>query len=190
MKKEKEEKIIKYLRSLILRTLAVIVLFLILAIITKSNKTYKDIIIKNIYEENISFTKIKNLYTKYLGGIEPLDKVIDNEMPVFKEELEYSNISIYHDGAKLQVANNYLVPIQQEGLVIYIGEKENYGNVVIIEGIDGIDIWYGNMETVSVKLYDYVEKNTYLGTTYNNYLYLAYQKDGVFQNYQEYLEWK
>ena len=60
MKKEKEEKIIKYLRSLILRTLAVIVLFLILAIITKSNKTYKDIIIKNIYEENISFTKIKN----------------------------------------------------------------------------------------------------------------------------------
>ena len=109
-------------------------------------------------------------------------------MPVFKEELEYSNISIYHDGAKLQVANNYLVPIQQEGLVIYIGEKENYGNVVIIEGIDGIDIWYGNMETVSVKLYDYVEKNTYLGTTYNNYLYLAYQKDGVFQNYQEYLE--
>ena len=190
MKKEKEEKVIKYLRSLILRTLAVIVLFLVLAIITKSNKTYKDIIIKNIYEENISFTKIKNLYTKYLGGIEPLDKVIDNEMPVFKEELEYSNISIYHDGAKLQVANNYLVPIQQEGLVIYIGEKENYGNVVIIEGIDGIDIWYGNMETVSVKLYDYVEKNTYLGTTYGNYLYLAYQKDGVFQNYQEYLEWK
>ena len=69
MKKEKEEKIIKYLRSLILRTLAVIVLFLILAIITKSNKTYKDIIIKNIYEENISFTKIKNLYNKYLGVI-------------------------------------------------------------------------------------------------------------------------
>ena len=61
-----------------------------------------------------------------------------------------------------------------------LGEKENYGNVVIIEGIDGIDIWYGNMETVSGKLYDYVEKNAYLGTTKGNILYLAYQKDGKF----------
>lgn len=165
----------------------VIALFLILAIISKSNKTYKDLIVKNIYEENISFVKVKKLYDKYLGGITPLDKVVDKEMTVFNEKLSYENASIYHDGVKLEVVNNYLVPTQEEGMVIYIGEKENYGNVIIVEGIDGIDIWYGNMETTTIKLYDYVGKNTYLGTTKGNTLYLVYQKDGTFLDYKEYL---
>lgn len=187
MKKETEEKIIKYLRSLISRSMIVIVLFLILAILSKSNKTYKDLIVKNIYEENISFAKIKSLYDKYLGGIAPLDKAIDKEITVFNEKLVYDNASLYHDGVKLEVANNYLVPIQEEGMVIYIGEKENYGKVVIVEGIDGIDIWYGNMETTTAELYDYVLKNNYLGTTKGNVLYLAYQKDGKFLDYKDYL---
>jgi len=190
MKKKTEEKLIKYLRSLILRIMVVIVLFLIMAIMSKSNHKYKDLIISNIYEKNISFAKIKKLYDKYLGGISPLDKVIDKEITVFNEELSYENISIYHDGAKLEVNKNYLVPVLEEGMVIYIGEKENYGNVIIVEGVDGIDIWYGNMETTTAKLYDYINKNTYLGTTKDNILYLAYQKDGKFLDYKEYLKWK
>ena len=188
MKKETEEKIIKYLRSLILRSMAVIVIFLALAIISKSNKTYKDIIISNIYEKNISFAKIKKMYQKYLGGIVPLDKVVENDLTVFNEELTYDDASIYHDGVKLVVDNNYLVPIQKEGMVVYIGEKDNYGNVVIVEGTDGIDIWYGNMEKISVKLYDYVEKGEYLGTTKDNSLFLVYQQDGKYLDYKDYLK--
>ena len=188
LKKINEEKIIKYLRSLILRTLTVIVLFLILAIISKSNTTYKDLIVSNLYEKNISFAKVKNLYTKYLGGIIPLEKVSPEITPVFNEKLEYTNESIFYDGVKLEVMNNYLVPIIEEGMVVYIGEKENYGNVIIIEGIDGVEIWYGNIETTSVKLYDYVESGNYLGETKDNYLYLAYSKDGKFLDYKEYLK--
>lgn len=189
MKKINEEKLIKYLRSLILRSLTVIVLFLVLAILSKSSPTYKDAIVTNLYEKNISFAKIKQLYTKYLGGIVPLDKIpTSTTTPVFNEKLEYTNESIYHDGVKLEVIDSYLVPIMKEGMVVYIGEKENYGNVVIIEGIDGIDIWYGNMETTSVKLYDYVEAGAYLGQTKDNILYLAYSKDGKFLDYKEYLK--
>ena len=114
MKKINEDKIIKYLRSLILRCLTVIVLFLIMAIISKSSNTYKDIIVSNLYEKNISFPQIKNVYNKYLGGIIPLDKVTKTEMPVFNETLEYQNESIYHDGVKLEVTPNYLVPIIEE----------------------------------------------------------------------------
>ena len=183
-----EEKIIKYLRSLILRTLTVIVIFLIVAIISKSNQTYKDLIVTNLYEKNISFTKMKTIYNQYLGGIIPLDKVTNNITPVFNETLEYTNESIYYDGVKLEVIDNYLVPIIKEGMVVYIGEKENYGNVIIIEGLDGIKIWYGNIETTTVKLYDYVESGTYLGTTKDNYLYLVYSKDGQFLNYKEHLK--
>ena len=188
MKKNNEEKFIKYLRSLIIRSMSVILIFFILAILSKSNKQYKDYIISNIYEKNISFPQIKKFYQKYLGGIEPLEKVVNNNQPVFHEELEYLDSSVYHDGVQLKVSKNYLVPIQSEGMVIYIGEKEHYGNTVIIEGTNGIDIWYGNMENISVKLYDYVEKGKYLGTTKDNILYLAYQKNGQFVNYQEYLK--
>ncbi|MBQ2873534.1 MAG: peptidoglycan DD-metalloendopeptidase family protein [Bacilli bacterium] len=188
MKKINEEKLIKYLRSLILRSLTVIVLFLILAILSKSSEQYKDTIVTNLYEKHISFTTFKNLYTKYLGGIVPLDKVTPNVNPVFNEELEYTNESIYHDGVRLEVTSNYLVPIIEEGMVVYIGEKENYGNVVIIEGIDGIDIWYGNMETTTIELYDYVEKGNYLGQITDNTLYLVYEKEGKFLDYKEYLK--
>lgn len=188
MKQINEQNLIKYLRSLILRSLTVIVLFLVLAIVSKSSQAYKDIIVTNLYEKNISFTKIKKLYTKYLGGIVPLDKVTLDTTPVFNEQLEYENDSIYYDGVKLEVIDHYLVPIIEEGMVVYIGEKENYGNVVIVEGLDGIDIWYGNMETTTVELYDYVEKNTYLGQTKNKYLYLVYSKEGQFLDYKEYLK--
>ena len=188
MKKINEQNLIKYLRNLILRSLTVIVIFLLLAIISKSNSEYKDIIVTNLYEKNISFTKIKNIYNKYLGGIVPLDKVTEDVTPVFNEQLEYTNDTIFYDGVKLEVRDKYLVPIIEEGMVVYIGEKENYGTVIIIEGIDGIDIWYGNMESTTVKLYDYVEKNTYLGQTKNNNLYLVYSKDGQFLNYKEYLK--
>ena len=59
MKKNKEEKIIKYLQSLILRTMSIIVIFLVLAILSKSNNTYKDMIVTNLYEKNISFASIQ-----------------------------------------------------------------------------------------------------------------------------------
>ena len=188
MKKEQESKYIKYLRSLIIRSMAVILMFFILGILSKSNKQYKNIIIHNVYEKNLTFSKIKNIYQKYLGGIEPLEKAINNNQPVFHEELEYFENSLYRDGVQLKVTKNYLVPIQNEGMVIYIGEKEYYDNTIIIEGVDGIDIWYGNLENTSVKLYDYVEKGKYLGTTKNDILYLAYQKDGKFINPKEYLK--
>ena len=44
------------------------------------------------------------------------------------------------------------------------------------------------METSSIKLYDYVESGTYLGTTKDNILYLVYSKDGNFLDYKEYLK--
>ena len=187
-KLKREEVVIKYVRGLIIRCMVVVIIFLGMAIISRTSSKYKDIIIKNVYEDNISFVKIKKLYDKYLGGINPLEKVGIEDVMVFNEELAYEDISIYHDGAKLIVNNNYLVPVQSEGMVIFIGEKENYGNVIIIEGVDGIDTWYGNMNKTSVKLYDYVDKGTYLGTTKGDTLYLVYQQEGVFLDYKEFIK--
>ena len=185
--KNKEVKKKNKLKSFINKLLILVVLFLINLIAMKSNSTYKDFIYDKVYNSNFSFVKIKEFYNKYLGGVETLDGLVNNTTPVFNETLTYNNQSIYHDGVKLEVSTSYLVPVIEEGLVVFMGEKENYGNVIIVQGIDGVDIWYGNMANTSVKLYDYVEKGTLLGEVNDNNLYLVYSKDDKFLNYQEYL---
>ena len=152
----------------------------------KKSTTYRDFIYNKVYNNNFSFAKVKEFYNKYLGGVDSLNKVVKNTTPVFNETLTYKSKSKYLDGVKLEVSTNYLVPIIKEGLVVFSGEKEGYGNVIIIQGVDDINIWYGNMSNTSVKLYDYVEKGTLLGEASNNTLYLVYEKDGKFLDIEEY----
>ena len=175
------------LKSFISKILILVVLFLINLIVMKSNNDYKDFVYEKVFNNNFSFPKVKEFYNKYLGGVEALDGIVNNTTPVFNETLAYNNKSKYYDGVKLEVSTSYLVPVIEEGLVVFVGEKENYGNVIIVQGIDGVEIWYGNMANTSVKLYDYIEKGTLLGEVTDNTLYLVYSKEGNILNYQEYL---
>lgn len=175
-----------YIKNFFIRTFIVLILFTTLAICCKKNDILKEKITDYLYSEDISFTKIKKIYNKYLGGILPLKKEVDTEK-VFNEKLKYNNISIYMEGAKLEVDSNYLVPSLSEGMVVFIGEKEGYGNTVIIEDLDGIHNWYGNINTTSLKLYDYVEKGTLVGEV-NNVLYLAFSKGDKYLDYEEYIK--
>lgn len=176
----------KYFKNLIIRVLIVTVIFLSLAIVCKSDSSLKTKIYDYINSENISFTKIKSLYDKYLGGVLPLKKDGNTE-EVFNETLKYDSISIYHDGVKLSVGDNYLVPSMKEGMVVFIGDKDNYGNTIIIEDLSGVDIWYGNVSNTSLKLYDYVEEGTLLGEA-NKELFMVFSKDDKYLDYEEYLK--
>ena len=51
---------------------------------------------------------------------------------------------------------------------------------------DGVDIWYGNLTNISVKLYDYVEKNKLIGETKDDKLYLVIKKNNEFIKYEDY----
>lgn len=176
----------KYLKGLGIRVLIVLVIFFSLAIACKYNSNFKDTITKYVFTDGISFTKIKKAYNKYLGGILPIKKEI-NTQKVFNEKISYDNLSVYHDGVNLTVSESYLVPSLTEGMVVFVGNKENYNNTVIIEDLNGVYIWYGNINTTSLKLYDYVEKGTYIGEVNNN-LYMVFSKDNKYLNYEEYLK--
>lgn len=186
IKNKEENKVKKYLKGLLIRTGIAIAIFLSFAIIYKSNDSLKNKIHKYLYTENISFTKIKKIYNKYLGGIIPLKKEVNTEQ-VFSEKLKYNNISIYHDGIKLEVSDNYLVPALKEGMVLFIGDKDNYGKTIIIEDLNGIYYWYGNINTTSLKLYDYVEEGSFIGEA-DKTLYMVFSKDDKYLNYEEYLK--
>lgn len=183
--KKEKSNIKKYLKKLIIRISIVIIIFLSLAITCNYSERFKTNITKYLFTESISFTKIKKIYNKYLGGILPLKKEINTEK-VFNEELNYSNLSVYYDGIKLIVSEGYLVPSIKEGMVVFIGDKENYGNTIIIEDLEGTYIWYGNITSTSLKLYDYIEKGSYIGEV-NKELYMVFNRDNKYLNYEEYI---
>ena len=152
-------------------------------IIIKQNSRVKNIIYDYVYTDNISVAPLNKLYKKYFGN----NTLLENKLivkPVFNEKLTYNKKEKYIDGLKLYVDNNYLVPCINEGLVIFNGKKEGYGNVVIVQQIDGIDVWYGNLGNVNVKLYDYIEKGSLIGNC-NDSLYLVFYKDGEILDYEE-----
>jgi len=161
-----------------------VILFLICLICIKKDSNFKTLFYTKVYEDNINFAYINTLYQKYFGSIIPI-----NFFPltqVFNEELNYVDKEDYLDGVKLSVSKNYLVPSIKTGLVIFVGEKENYGNTVIIGGNDGVDIWYSNLDNINVKLYDYIEKGSLIGEVNEN-LYLVFKKDGEVLKYNEYI---
>lgn len=133
----------------------------------------------------MSFVKINNWYEKIFGSSLPLKNLNKTDL-VFNEKLSYTSSEKYLDGVKLTVQNEYLIPSYGTGLVLFIGEKENYGNTVIVSLNTGIDIWYSNV-TPSVKLYDYIKEGELIGTSINDYIFVVFKKDGAFLNYEEYL---
>ena len=177
----------KEIKKLLNKLLLSVIIFLVGMILVKAKPNLKEIIKHKVYEESIPFQKLKNTYEKYLGNVLSIEKIVKEEKEVFNETLAYDNVKKYKDGAQLKVSNNYMVPIIESGVVVFIGEKENYGNTIIVEQIDGIDTFYGNVKVNNIKLYDYVEKGELLGEVKDNNLYLVFQKDGKYLNYKEYI---
>lgn len=179
----------KFLVKLSVKVLVCIVIFLTGLIVLKYDKSHNKVIYNFMESHNISMASINKLYHKYLGNILPFENVAkENITKVFNEEISYKDASIYKDGVKLTVADNYLTPVLESGVVVFIGDKEEYGKVVMIEQIDGVTSWYGNIDNISVDLYDYVSKGEFLGEAKGDYIYLVFEKKGSYLNYKEYFK--
>lgn len=177
----------KSVRNFMTRVLITVIIFLVGMILVKSDNKIKNSILENVYNKNFEFTKLKDIYQKYFGNILSIDQLAVKEQAVFREKLSYKKANTYLDGVKLTVDENYMVPILESGIVIFIGEKEGYGNTVVVEQVDGVDVYYSNISTDGIQLYDYVEKGSLLGEAKNKKLYLVFQKDGKFLNYKDYI---
>lgn len=165
------------------------VLTLVTLILLKSNAKFKTIFYKEVYDKHFSFAEVNKIYQSTFGNPIPFkDLFEDKTKPVFNEKLKYSVASKYYDGVSLKVEENLLIPVLETGMVVFVGEKENYGNTVIIEQVDGNDVWYGNVTNLNVKVYDYITKGSILGNCNGENLYLVYKKDGKTLDYEKYLQ--
>lgn len=175
------------MKKFVSKFLVLFILFLSLGIICKSNATYRDKIHYYLYEDNLVFSSFRDFYNKYLGDVFPLNNVGNDTVSVFSENIQYSSMSKYLNGFSLTVGDNYLVPILRDGVVTYIGEKEDYGNVIIVMGDDGVNIWYGNIKNHNLKLYDTVKAGDLIGEVEQDTLYLLFYDGDKFLDYDTYM---
>ncbi len=181
-KKSKPKNNKKIKKNVTLFLLSVIFLFscLIYTKISDENKeNFKNIFLTN----SLSFTKINNIYEKYFGEVLP--SVTNAEM-VFSQDLNYKEITDYHEGEKLTLQSQTVISSLIGGIVVFIGEKDNYGNTVIVQGNDGYDIWYGNVTDINVNVYDYIEKGTTLGQSIDENVYILIKKGEETIKYEDY----
>lgn len=179
-------KKIKYLKGLITRVLLSVILFICICIITKVNNENILFVEKYIFEDSLKFTTFNNWYKDHFGSLIPSIK--DNDELVFGNDDLKDEYEKYLDGVKINTSKNSPISALNGGIVVFIGDKENYGKTVIIQGNDGINYWYGNVDNISINLYDYIEKNTLIGEAADDYIYLVLQDSDSFLDYDEYIK--
>lgn len=166
------------------KLLITIIIFLIGLICIKKDISLKNIIKENIYEKSIKFSNNQKIYDKYFDSYLSIERNSKKEEAVFNEKINYTASENYENGVKLTVEDNYLVPVIESGVIIYIGEKEKLGNTIVIEQVDGIETVYSNVSSANYKLYDYVEKGDLIGEVLSEKLILQFLKNGEYLDYQ------
>ncbi len=177
-----QSKIMRFIN----KCLSAILIGVIALIVMEYSPKFKTFMNEEVLGKNISFGFIGKIYNKFFGKVLPTSSN-DNVVKVFNEKIDYSNKEKYLDGYKLTVTNNYLVPVINSGIVVFIGEKEGYGRVITIEGEDGVTLTYGNIINTDIKLYDYVTKGSFLGEVNENTLYIIALKSGEYQDFETYI---
>ena len=57
--------------------------------------------------------------------------------------------------------------------------------MLILLQVNGIDVFYSNIEPININIYDYIEKGELLGQVKTNKLYMLFQKDGKNIDYKD-----
>lgn len=189
-KKETEKKSFtsKFIYSILVKTLIVVVLFLASLIYIKQSNKNKNNFKNVVYNNSLSFAKIYNVYKKYLGDVIPFKNIFkDNTKLVSSEKLTYKSITKKDNGYLLSISNNYTVSSITSGIVIENKKDSNYINMITVQDKNGLNITYGILTDINVKLYDYIEKGEIIGVA-SDKLYLSFKKDNKYLSYEEVLK--
>lgn len=177
----------KFIFTMIVKSLIAVILFLASMIYVKQSDINKEKFNKVVYQNSLSFAKIYNVYKKYLGDVIPFKSMFkDNTKVVSNEKIAYDKIVKKDNGYILTISSEYVVSSINDGIVIEKRNDKEYLNLIKIQDKNGLNITYGYLEDLNVKLYDYVEKGEILGKC-NKKLYLLFEKDDKYLSYESYL---
>jgi len=163
----------------IFKILASACLVLIVAILFRNQTSVldpaKDFVTKSL-QEDFQFAAVSDWYEgtfgKQLALLPTTDndtsKKSDTESKQMQYALPASGKILEEFGENgqritIEIGKGTEVEAMNEGLVSFIGQKEGFGNTVVIQHADKSYAWYGNLSSVDVTLYEYIEKGTGVG---------------------------
>ena len=152
-------------KSFMSKLFTIVIFTMLVIIISNYSPKFRDFITNKVLNSTIDFSFIN----KFMNRTTDVFKKEETKK-VFKEETKHEK---YKDGIKIFTENDTLVSSICGGIVVYVGDKDDYGNSVIIQGNDGVDYLYGNLHNLNINLYDYIENDTLIGSTRDNYMYLV-----------------
>lgn len=179
VKKKDDKKISRMFTKVLLSIILVLASTIYIKLSPENLANFKKVVL----ESNLTFTKINDWYHNVFGSILPTVKEPDEQ--VVSGDI-INTPEPYLDGYKVVSSKGSPIEVLTSGLFVYQGEKEGYGNVFIIQGVNGVDVWYGMIGDCAFKLYDYVEAGDILGNTTEDYYFLAFKKEDKFISYEEY----
>lgn len=168
---------------LLTKFLLSVILVLSCLSICNVSSNFKKIFTRNVLEDNINFSSFHKLYDKIIGDFNPEDTVVVADEVNSIHQLSKEKID---DSYKIFVGNDFVVDFLKSGIIVYNGDKDNLGNTVIVQGNDGVDIWYSNVSMSEYSLYDYVREGEILGNSVEENIFITIMKDGKALNYEDY----
>ena len=177
---------VSFLSKLFSKFLVCVVLLLGCLIALKASPSLRENLYKYVFKNNFSFGEVNTVYEKLFGSSLPLTGTEQTAL-VSSSKIEYTDSKAYKDGAELTVSENYVIPVIKSGIVVFAGEKDGYGNTVIIQQGDGIEVWYANIKEIKVSMYDYLKTGDILGEADESKLYLVFTKEGEILDYKKYI---
>lgn len=177
-----------YISRLATRILLVLVFVLFVLILNKFNRNLSLEFKNDLFNKSFNFVKVNKISQKVLGKDVFYYQGNNNSMQVLSNNFNSFDKQKYMDAEKMVVSSNLPIGSISSGVVVFIGDKENYGKTIIIQGLDGYNIWYCNIKDINIKLYDYVESQSLIGSADGQYIYLLIEKNNKFFTYDEYIK--
>ncbi|WP_235822100.1 M23 family metallopeptidase [Gottfriedia luciferensis] len=165
--------------NFIFRSLLSAIIVLALAIILKSNSPLSSEVkngLTKVYDNEFQFAALQKWYEDRFGSpLAFLPKLNDKTniagndnyaIPASGKVLQ--SFKTDGQGILIQTEANQKVESIKKGRVIFVGQKDNLGNTVIIQHDDGSESWYGKLGAINVKMYDEVSSKKVIGTVSSN----------------------
>ncbi|MEK4668572.1 M23 family metallopeptidase [Niallia sp. FSL R7-0271] len=160
----------------LLKILGAAVLFLIVAIVVRNQSPSfqkAETSIRQAMNQEFNFAFVSNWYEDQFGKPLAFLPSTAEDDSTGEEQLQQYALSasgkILEDfadtGQRVAIETGIDTSVQalNEGTVTFIGEKEGFGNTVVIQHSDKSESWYGNLEEVDVNIYQSVKKGSKVG---------------------------
>lgn len=162
------------------KLLITVIIVLVCLIVCNFNSDLRDSFVKEVLEDNMDFGNFNMLYKKFM---------IDSEESIVVSDtmLDISDMEVVDGRYRFNYGIDYQVEVLKSGIIVYVGDKDNLGDTVIVQGNDGIDIWYSGITLKEYGLYDYVSNGDILGLSNDVYITISIYEDGELLKYEEYI---